>query len=123
MHAGPHMEEFIEQYEVKHGPTSWEPTYRLILDVLKDFFSLVVDLDGAQGHDGESQASTTLGHIQGGFGLYGVDVLIDEVQHAHLLEVNVSPNCNGIVEEVPTFFDDIFSALFDGDISTFEHIL
>eukprot|EP00026_Physarum_polycephalum_P001186 Phypoly_transcript_01187.p1 GENE.Phypoly_transcript_01187~~Phypoly_transcript_01187.p1 ORF type:complete len:718 (+),score=105.98 Phypoly_transcript_01187:1437-3590(+) len=44
--------------------------------------------------------------------IYGADVILDENDEPHLLEINFCPNCSRLVKYEPDFFEDIFQLLF-----------
>jgi hypothetical protein len=92
------MEGFISGFAAAHAGQEWEPVRQRIDKVLCEFTAITC---GA----GPKWRGTDRA-------LLGVDVLLDSALQPHLLEVNHAPNCTGVCEELPQFFDQVFRVAF-----------
>ncbi|GAB5030655.1 tubulin--tyrosine ligase-like protein 12 [Nannochloropsis oceanica] len=99
--------EFVGKWEELHpGREEWKIVRRRIEGMLAECFGLLSVERG--GRDGRS-----LGYDAYGRALVGVDVLLDRESLApHLIEINASPNVQGMLSERPSFMDEVFAAAF-----------
>ena len=49
--------------------------------------------------------------------IYGVDIIIDQNLTPKILEVNFFPNCQPLIDQFPSFTNDVFNCLFHDEVN------
>lgn len=110
------MKDFLAAFPQRHPGYQWSTVQARIDTMLESCFNLFAagpaSLTATERKKEEEKEDDDVPY---GRALLGVDVLLDAGLHPHLIEINASPNCIGIVQERPEFFNQVFRTAFIHD--------
>jgi len=93
--------DFIIEFEKRNLTLKWSDIQHKINEIIRNSFAAGMMLPNAGFIQSENY-----------FGLYGVDIILNESLQPILLEINYCPNCNRLVNYNPYFWNEVFALLF-----------